>query len=83
MRVLIAILLSISLLFNGLNILCLSNGITFDELKCLFVLKPSFFLEKEPQVLWSEECNPLHEERPRERNEENSCRVRAGPVMEA
>ena len=83
MRVLIALLLSISLLFNGLNILCLSNSITFDALKFLFVLKPSFFLEKEPQVLWSEERNPLHEELPQERNERNFCRVRAGPLNEA
>ena len=84
MRVFIVVILSISLLFNSLNILCLTKLIILDEFQCFFVFHPLFFQEKEVPILWSEEGRPLSEKEPLERNEgELTYRVRAGPFVEA
>ena len=83
MRVFIALLLSISLLFNGLNILCLEKYVTFDNLLYLFDLQLSFFKEKETPILWSEEGRPLTREQSLKPNKrETPYRVRAGPINE-
>ena len=83
MRVFIALLLSISLLFNGLNILCLEKYVTFDHLLYLFDLQLSFFKEKETPIFWSEEGRPLTREQSLKPNKrETPYRVRAGPINE-